>query len=53
MPDTHPMLTEADFRLLFEQTPGIYLVLSPDFTIPASNGARLRSTMSTIEGTTR
>src|SRR4051794_27213433 len=34
-----------DFRLLFESTPGLYLVLTPDFTIVAASAAYLRATM--------
>jgi PAS domain S-box-containing protein len=51
VPDTPPVPTESDFKLLFEQSPDIYLVLSPDFTIVAASDARLRATMSTREGT--
>ena len=41
----------VDYRLLFEQSPDIYLVLAPDLTIVAANEARLRATLSTLEGT--
>lgn len=34
-----------DFQPLFEATPGLYLVLSPDFTIVAVNDAYLNATM--------
>jgi PAS domain-containing protein len=40
------MLAPApDFRLLFESAPGLYLVLTPDFTIVAVSDAYLRATM--------
>jgi signal transduction histidine kinase len=35
----------ADFRALFEQAPGLYLVLAPDLTIVAVSEAYLRATM--------
>jgi signal transduction histidine kinase/DNA-binding response OmpR family regulator len=35
----------ADFRLLFESAPGLFLVLKPDFTIVAVSDAYLRATM--------
>ena len=34
-----------DFRVLFESVPGLYLVLTPDFTIVAASDAYLRATM--------
>jgi len=34
-----------DFRVLFEASPGLYLVLNPDFVIVAANEAYLRATM--------
>lgn len=34
-----------DYRLLFESAPGLYLVLTPDFTIVAASEAYLRATM--------
>jgi signal transduction histidine kinase len=34
-----------DFRLLFESTPGLYLVLSPDLTIVGGSDAYFRATM--------
>ncbi len=36
-----------DFRILFESVPGLYLVLSPDFTIVAVSDAYLSATMTT------
>ena len=36
--------TGPDFRLLFESTPGLYLVLAPDWTIVAVNDAYARAT---------
>lgn len=35
----------ADFRLLFESAPGLFLVLAPDLTIVAVNDGYLRATM--------
>lgn len=51
MPDAPQVPTEADFKLLFEQSPDIYLVLTPDLTIVAASDERLRATMTTREGT--
>jgi len=39
-----------DFRMLFEQSPDIYLVLDPDLIIVGVNEARLHATLSTREG---
>jgi signal transduction histidine kinase/ActR/RegA family two-component response regulator len=39
----------ADFRLLFESAPGLYLVLTPDWTIVAVSDAYLRATMTRRE----
>ena len=36
-----------DFRALFESAPGLYLVLTPDFTIVAASDAYLRATLMT------
>ena len=36
-----------DFRVLFESVPGLYLVLTPDFTIVAASDAYLRATLMT------
>jgi signal transduction histidine kinase/CheY-like chemotaxis protein len=38
-----------DFQLLFESTPGLYLVLAPDWTIVAVNNAYARATMTRRE----
>jgi PAS domain S-box-containing protein len=38
-------LPTPDFRALFESAPGLYLVLSPDFTIVAVSNAYLQATM--------
>jgi len=38
-----------DFRELFEHTPGLYLILSPDFHIIAVNDAYARATLTTRE----
>jgi len=40
-----PASNDADFRLLFEAAPGLFLVLQPDFTILAASDAYLRGTM--------
>ena len=36
-----------DFRVLFESVPGLYLVLTPDFTIVAASDAYLRAVLMT------
>src|SRR5215216_3942365 len=38
-------LPTPDFRALFESAPGLYLVLTPDFTIVAASDAYLDATM--------
>lgn len=38
-----------DFRVLFESAPGLYLVLTPDFTIVAASDAYLQATMTKRE----
>ena len=38
-----------DFQLLFEATPGLYLILAPDWTIVAVNDAYARATMTRRE----
>ncbi len=38
-----------DFRILFESMPGLYLVMTPDFTIAAVNDAYLAATMTRRE----
>jgi PAS domain S-box-containing protein len=38
---------QVDFQLLFESTPGLYLILSPDFQITAVSDAYLQATMTT------
>jgi len=40
---------EPDFRLLFQSTPGCYLVLAPDLTIVAVSDAYLQATMTQRE----
>lgn len=42
---TSPDDLPADFRLLFESLPGLYLVLKPDFTIAAVTEAYLSATL--------
>jgi signal transduction histidine kinase len=38
-----------DFRALFESAPGLYLVLTPEFTVVAASDAYLKATMTTRE----
>lgn len=38
-----------DYRALFQEAPGLYLVLAPDLTIVAASTAYLRATMTTRE----
>jgi signal transduction histidine kinase len=40
-----PVPDTPDFRVLFESSPGLYLVLRPDFTIVAASDAYLAATM--------
>jgi signal transduction histidine kinase len=40
----------VDFQTLFESSPGLYLVLTPDLTIIAVSDAYLKATMTTREG---
>ena len=42
---TPAVISEPDFRFLFESAPGLYLVLSPDLRIIAVSDAYLRATM--------
>jgi PAS domain S-box-containing protein len=42
-------VSSPDFRLIFESTPGCFLVLDPDFTIVAVSDAYARSTMTERE----
>lgn len=42
-------LPTPDFRLLFESTPGLYLVLTPEFRIVAVSDAYLQATMTRRE----
>jgi two-component system cell cycle sensor histidine kinase/response regulator CckA len=44
MPESSPLPTLPDFRALFESAPGLYLVLTPEFTIVAVSDAYLRAT---------
>jgi signal transduction histidine kinase len=41
---------EPDFRTLFEQTPGLYCVLSPDFRVVAMTDAYARATLRDRQG---
>ncbi|HLP39068.1 PAS domain S-box protein [Lacibacter sp.] len=43
------LLPAIDFRTLFETSPGLYLVLLPDFTIVAVSDAYLKATMTERE----
>ena len=40
----------VDFRALFETLPGLYLILTPGFTIVAVSDAYLRATMTDRDG---
>ncbi len=42
-------MSSPDFRLIFESTPGCFLVLDPDFTIVAVSNAYAQSTMTERE----
>jgi len=44
-----PPLPPSDYRTLFESAPGLYLVLTPDFTIVAVSDAYLQATMTKRE----
>jgi len=47
MTNTSILTDIHDFQLLFESTPDLYLVLSPELRIVAANDARLRATNTT------
>ncbi|MFE8600143.1 PAS domain-containing protein [Archangium violaceum] len=51
-PSTMPPPSASDFQLLFEKSPGAYLVAAPDadFTLVAVSDAYLRATLTTREG---
>jgi PAS domain S-box-containing protein len=49
MAGTHTPSALPDFQNLFHSAPGLYLVLSPDFTIVAVTDAYLRATMTRRE----
>lgn len=49
MVDPSSALPVSDFRNLFESAPGLYLVLTPQFTIVAVSEAYLRATMTKRE----
>src|SRR5262245_51006208 len=51
-PGSHCMLPPAEFQLLFESAPGLYLALTPELRIVAASDAYLRATMTTREGIT-
>ena len=40
-----PTVSPPDFRALFESAPGLYLVLTPSFTIVAVSDAYLKATL--------
>jgi PAS domain S-box-containing protein len=42
-------LFQLDYRALFENAPGLYLVLTPDLTITAASNAYLRATLTVRE----
>jgi PAS domain S-box-containing protein len=42
-------LSQLDYRALFENAPGLYLVLTPDLTITAASNAYLRATLTVRE----
>ena len=45
MSETTKVTATPDFLILFQSVPGLYLVLTPDFTIVAVSDAYLRATM--------
>ncbi len=45
MSETNKITATPDFHILFQSVPGLYLVLTPDFTIVAVSDAYLRATM--------
>jgi signal transduction histidine kinase len=49
MPPTAESSSVPDFRILFESSPGLYLVLTPDLNIVAASDAYLRATMTRRE----
>lgn len=49
MAESSTVLTQPDFRALFESAPGSYLVLTPALVIVAVSQAYLRATMTTRE----
>ncbi|AFZ12929.1 PAS/PAC sensor hybrid histidine kinase [Crinalium epipsammum PCC 9333] len=46
---TYSQNPQPDFQVLFESAPGLYLVLTPDFTIVAVSDAYLQATMTKRE----
>jgi signal transduction histidine kinase/DNA-binding response OmpR family regulator len=49
MKNLSPSATPPDFQTLFQSTPGLYLVLAPDFSIVAVTDAYLHATMTKRE----
>ncbi|MBB3213128.1 signal transduction histidine kinase [Herbaspirillum sp. Sphag1AN] len=45
MTSEHDAVGGADFRLIFESVPGLFMVLLPDLTIAAASDAYLRATL--------
>ena len=42
------LLAPADFKSIFEQAPGLCLILDPSLKILAQNDAHARATMTTV-----
>ena len=42
-------MPEPDYKVLFESSPGLYLILTPDLTITAVSDAYLRATLTQRE----
>src|SRR6266852_3572255 len=49
MKNSSPSCPTPDFQALFQSAPGLYLVLTPDFSIVAVSDAYLRATMTKRE----
>ncbi|HJV37538.1 MAG TPA: ATP-binding protein [Geothrix sp.] len=49
LPDARPSLPEPDFRLIFESSPGLYLVLDPRLVIVGVSDAYLSATLTRRE----
>jgi PAS domain-containing protein len=44
-----PPVPKLNFQLIFDDLPGLYLILAPDFTMVAVNRAYCQATMTTPE----